>query len=72
MKPLPKVSDDYGMRQQFNTAIAAVMELINEINRHADRSTPATLAVEREAHCNCYSANSSRSAAYLSFTVASH
>jgi leucyl-tRNA synthetase len=46
---IARVSDDYGVRQQFNTAIAAVMELINDINRHADRSTPATLAVEREA-----------------------
>ena len=46
---IAKVSDDYGVRQQFNTAIAAVMELVNEINRLADRSTPETLAVEREA-----------------------
>jgi len=44
-----KVSDDYGRRQTFNTAIAAVMELLNEVNRHADRSTPSGLAVEREA-----------------------
>jgi leucyl-tRNA synthetase len=28
---ISKVSDDYGRRQTFNTAIAAVMELINEI-----------------------------------------
>jgi leucyl-tRNA synthetase len=46
---IAKVSDDYGIRQQFNTAIAAVMELMNEVNRCADRSTPETLAVEREA-----------------------
>ncbi len=46
---IAKVSDDYGVRQQFNTAIAAVMELMNEVNRCADRSTPENLAVEREA-----------------------
>lgn len=46
---IAKVTDDYAVRQQFNTAIAAVMELMNEVNRHADRSTPQTLAVEREA-----------------------
>jgi leucyl-tRNA synthetase len=46
---IAKVSDDYGIRQQFNTAIAAVMELMNEVNRCADRSTPIGLAVEREA-----------------------
>lgn len=32
-----KVSDDYGRRQQFNTAIAAVMELLNQY----DKPTPA-------------------------------
>ena len=46
---IAKVSDDYGVRQQFNTAIAAVMELINEVNRHVDHSKPENLAVEREA-----------------------
>ena len=46
---IAKVSDDYATRQQFNTAIAAVMELMNEVNRLADRSSPETLAVEREA-----------------------
>jgi leucyl-tRNA synthetase len=46
---IAKVSDDYGVRQQFNTAIAAVMELMNEVNRSADRSSPENLAVEREA-----------------------
>src|SRR5699024_865047 len=30
---IAKVSDDYGRRQTFNTAIAAVMELCNEISR---------------------------------------
>jgi len=46
---IAKVSDDYGRRQTFNTAIAAVMELLNEIRKLADRSTPESLAVEREA-----------------------
>lgn len=46
---IAKVSSDYEMRMQFNTAIAAVMELVNEIAKRADRSTPETLAVEREA-----------------------
>ncbi len=46
---IKKVSDDYGRRQTFNTAIAAVMELINEVSRHADRSSGQGLAVEREA-----------------------
>ena len=46
---IKKVTDDYGRRQTFNTAVAAVMELLNEVTRHADRATPAGLAVEREA-----------------------
>ncbi len=46
---IQKVSDDYGRRQTFNTAIAAVMELLNEVTRNADRSTALGLAVEREA-----------------------
>ena len=45
---IAKVSDDYARRQTFNTAIAAVMELLNELNRQADYSTPQGLAVERE------------------------
>lgn len=46
---IKKVSDDYGRRQTFNTAIAAVMELLNEVNKLADKSNPQGLAVEREA-----------------------
>ena len=30
---IAKVSDDYGRRQTFNTAVAAVMELCNELGR---------------------------------------
>lgn len=45
---IAKVSDDYGRRQTFNTAIAAVMELLNEVSRF-DRQVDQDLAVEREA-----------------------
>ncbi|SDJ86447.1 leucine--tRNA ligase [Microbulbifer yueqingensis] len=44
-----KVSDDYGRRQTFNTAIAAVMELLNEVSKLAERDSQQGLAVEREA-----------------------
>jgi leucyl-tRNA synthetase len=43
-----KVADDYGRRKQFNTAIAAVMELLNAYGRIADDS-PAARAVRQEA-----------------------
>lgn len=46
---IAKVSDDFGRRQTFNTAIAATMELLNEISKLADRANPEGLAVEREA-----------------------
>ncbi len=46
---IKKVTDDFSRRQTFNTAIAAVMELLNEVGRFADRATPLGLAVEREA-----------------------
>jgi leucyl-tRNA synthetase len=45
---IAKVSDDYNRRLTFNTAIAAVMELSNEIGKATDR-TGQSLAVEREA-----------------------
>ena len=45
---IAKVSDDYGRRQTFNTAIAAVMELVNELSRF-ERQGEQCLAVEREA-----------------------
>ena len=32
---IAKVTDDYGRRQTFNTAVAAIMELCNELGRHA-------------------------------------
>ncbi len=43
-----KVADDYGRRKQFNTAIAAVMELLNAYARLADDSATAR-AVRQEA-----------------------
>jgi len=42
-----KVADDYGRRKQFNTAIAAVMELLNACSRIIDDS-PAARAVRQE------------------------
>jgi leucyl-tRNA synthetase len=45
---LAKVGDDIGRRRTFNTAIAAVMELLNAIARHEDAS-PAGRAVAQEA-----------------------
>jgi len=45
---IQKVTDDIERRQTFNTAIAAVMELCNEISKFEDQS-PLGLAVEHEA-----------------------
>ncbi len=45
---IAKVSDDYGRRQTFNTAIAAIMELSNDMGKLGDREGQ-DLAVEREA-----------------------
>jgi len=45
---LAKVTDDLGRRRTFNTAIAAVMELINAISKLQDPSTAAR-AVRHEA-----------------------
>ncbi len=45
---LVKVSDDVGRRRTFNTAIAAVMELMNALAKFAD-ATPQGRAVTQEA-----------------------
>jgi leucyl-tRNA synthetase len=45
---IAKVGNDFGKRLTFNTAIAALMELSNEIGKVADRGGNM-LAVEREA-----------------------
>jgi leucyl-tRNA synthetase len=42
---LAKVGDDYGRRRTFNTAIAAVMELLNAVSRHDVTSTTARAVV---------------------------
>lgn len=44
---IQKVSDDYGRRQQFNTAIAAVMELLNAYDK-TDKAGDAGRAVAQE------------------------
>jgi len=46
---IAKVKKDFGERQTFNTAIAAVMELSNDISKLTDRQSAPGLAVEREA-----------------------
>jgi leucyl-tRNA synthetase len=45
---LAKAGDDIGRRRNFNTAIAAVMELLNAVTRFAD-SSPQGRAVRHEA-----------------------
>ncbi|MDR3411857.1 MAG: leucine--tRNA ligase [Formivibrio sp.] len=45
---IQKVADDYGRRQQFNTAIAAVMEFLNAFAK-ADLKSEAGKAVAQEA-----------------------
>ena len=45
---IAKAGDDFGRRQTFNTAIASVMELTNELGKPSSRSGQG-LAVEREA-----------------------
>jgi leucyl-tRNA synthetase len=45
---IAKVADDYGRRLQFNTAIAAVMELINALSK-LEAKTPAARALMQEA-----------------------
>jgi leucyl-tRNA synthetase len=45
---LAKATDDIGRRRNFNTAVAAIMELLNSIGRFSDTS-PAARAVRHEA-----------------------
>ena len=45
---IAKVNDDYGRRNTFNTAIAAVMELLNEVGKLTGNETQ-TQAVRHEA-----------------------
>lgn len=47
---LEKVSDDYGRRHTFNTAIAATMELLNAVSKYGEANTaPLDQAVMQEA-----------------------
>jgi leucyl-tRNA synthetase len=43
---IAKVSDDVGRRQSFNTAISAVMELVNELSRAGAADPAARVAAE--------------------------
>ena len=43
-----KVNDDFGRRNTFNTAIAAVMELLNDVTKHNSAETQS-VAVRHEA-----------------------
>jgi len=43
---IAKVSDDYGRRQTFNTAVAAVMELCNDVSRHTGDTTEDAAVVD--------------------------
>jgi leucyl-tRNA synthetase len=45
---IQRVTDDYGRRLQFNTAIAAVMELLNAVSKVSDNA-PVTRGVKQEA-----------------------
>ena len=47
-KTIAKVSDDLGRRQTFNTAVAAVMELLNHLQK-APQESDTDHAVMREA-----------------------
>jgi leucyl-tRNA synthetase len=47
-RTITKVSDDVGRRYTFNTAVAAVMELLNAVNRFDDRTAHGR-AVVKEA-----------------------
>ena len=47
-KTIEKVSDDLGRRQTFNTAIAAIMELLNHLQK-APQESPQDVAIMREA-----------------------
>ena len=44
---IQKIDDDYGRRKTFNTAIAAVMELLNALGKF-DEQTPLARAVVQE------------------------
>lgn len=43
---IQKVTDDIGRRYKFNTAIAAIMELLNTINKHKDVIDEKTIIIQ--------------------------
>lgn len=45
---IKKVSDDYARRQVFNTAIAAVMELFNAVNKFSEQTGKGTQSSEQD------------------------
>ena len=47
---ISKVTDDYGRRQTFNTAVAAIMELCNELSRHPSLELLDRAAVSEGLH----------------------
>jgi len=47
---IAKVSDDYGRRQTFNTAVAAIMELCNELGRHPSENSTDRAIISEGLH----------------------
>ena len=47
---IAKVSDDYGRRQTFNTAVAAIMELCNELGRHPSENSSDRAIISEGLH----------------------
>jgi leucyl-tRNA synthetase len=60
-----KVADDYGRRKQFNTAIAAVMELLNAYRQDRPQAMPPAVSWPRKPWkaSPCCSSPSSRTSA---------
>jgi leucyl-tRNA synthetase len=60
---IQKVGDDYARRYTFNTAIAAVMELLNALSKYDEASpTPARCARKPSRRSCCCSTRSRRTA----------
>jgi len=47
---IAKVSDDYGRRQTFNTAVAAIMELCNELGRQPSENSTDRAIISEGLH----------------------
>ena len=50
---IAKVGDDIGRRFTFNTAIAAVMELLNHVSKSADRSVQGRAVIQEALEAAC-------------------